>query len=248
MNVPTDIVLEIIKHLDLNQLRDLCKTNKMYKQICSENSRYISKMFLDKYKVDYNDRSNFVYLANGVSKRQYVADGIVNYQGILSLYYKFYKYTSMRVSRNMLKCSVDDGLTDTFYLRKQISSFPIYPNLTRLFIANNRLVSFPVQPKLMELHINHNSLMTFPVQPELVSLHIQSNNLTSFPTQPKLRLLIANRNRLTTLLTQPELIDLDISYNPLTQFSNQPKLEYVEISNDQRDLQINNTSLIKIVN
>jgi hypothetical protein len=248
MNVPTEILFEIIKHLDLDEFWKLCKTNKSYKQICDYNSQFIFKMFLDKYKVDYNDRYNFVYLANGVSKRQYIIDGIIDYQGVLSLYYKFYKYTNIRVSRNMLKCSVDDGSTDTFYLRKPISSFPIYPNLTQLFITNNRLTTFPVQPKLKELHINHNSLVTFPVQPELVSLHIQSNNLTSFPTQPKLRLLIANRNRLTSLPTQPELVDLDISYNPLTHFSSQPKLEYVEISNDQRNLQIDDTSLVKIVN
>jgi hypothetical protein len=248
MNVPTEILFEIIKHLDLDEFWKLCKTEKYYKQICDENRRFFAKMFLDKYEVDYNDRYNFVYLANGVSKRQYIVNDVIDYRGILNLYYKFYKYTHIRVSRNMLKCSLDDGLIDTFYLRKPISSFPIYPNLKKLFIPNNRLTTFPVQPKLKELHINHNNLTAFPVQPELESLHIQNNNLTSFPTQPKLRLLIANRNRLINLSTQPELVDLDISYNPLTHFSNQPKLEYVEISDDQRDLQINDTSLIKIVN
>jgi hypothetical protein len=213
MKVPFDIFIEITQYLDLSDFFNLCESNENYKSYCNE----ISRIYLSKYKVDYKDPTNFIYVANKTSIKKYIDNDYINYTSILWLYYQYYDETNISLK----------------YLKKKITSFPIYPKLIKLNVSGHSLTSFPSQPNLEELYINHNRLTSFSVQPNLVKLHIQYNNLTFIPTLPKLSLLIANRNRLTSLSIQPELVDLDISYNPLILFIEQPKLEYVEISDNQ---------------
>lgn len=241
-NIPFDIFYEIIKFLDLHQLDELCKVNKYYADFCFShwNKRNIAKFFLKKYKVDYNNPTNFIYLANKRKKGDFITKNEIDYIGLLELYKKFYMYEEIRWGSGKFLSLTSRGNTKIIPLKNghYVSSFPIYPNLVYLSLVACRLTgTFPRQPQLQTLHLEFNLLESIETQPNLINLHVQTNRLKNFPLQPKLTDLIISRNQLSSFdIEQPELVNLSISSNPLTSFHFQPKLESIEVSRDQYKL------------
>lgn len=56
-----DVLFRIIKDLQPTDLQNYCVLNKGVYEMCKEYSESISKMFLDKYSVNYKDPTNFIY-------------------------------------------------------------------------------------------------------------------------------------------------------------------------------------------
>lgn len=162
-----DIKFEIIKKLLPHELKNL-SINKDWYRFLLENSEYISKLMLTRCNVDYKDSGNFIYKMNNVDINDYKKDDTWKYKSLLKLYMKFY-------DMEIIDC-VD----------KEITSFPIYPNMVEFYGSDNQLTSFPVQPKMKEFYGNNNQLTSFPVQPEMKIFKGRNNQLTSFPKQPKM--------------------------------------------------------------
>ena len=81
------------------------------------------KEYLNKYQVDYTDPTNFIYVSLKVKMNEFKDINWDN-QRILQLYMKHYDE----------HCIMCDGLN--------ITSFPIYPNMTEFYGDNNQLTSF----------------------------------------------------------------------------------------------------------
>ena len=56
MNLNQDILFEIIKNTSPDNLQNICSTNKQFYELCKNNKKGLSKVFLDKYQVDYKDQ------------------------------------------------------------------------------------------------------------------------------------------------------------------------------------------------
>ena len=88
------------------------------------------KAILELYKVDYTDPTNFIYVINNKKIDDYkIVNGNWNYNGLLKLYMKFF-------NKKNIECEED------------ITSFPIYPNMTHFDVRDNQLTSFPIQPNI----------------------------------------------------------------------------------------------------
>lgn len=53
MSLPEELILKIIIESDVGDLKNLCKTNTQFHDICKNNRQYIIKHLLEKYQVDY---------------------------------------------------------------------------------------------------------------------------------------------------------------------------------------------------
>ena len=166
-------------------------------RLCKENTNTIAKHFLNLYKVDYKDPTNFIYVMDRKDINDYKNGERYKYGSILKLYMKHYY-------KHKIRCN-----------NKNITSFPIYPNMETCEINNNQLRTFPIQPVMIYCYINNNNLTTFPIQPIMKACKIDHNNLTTFPIQPR-------------------MIDCEISNNQLISFSSQPIMTTCYINNNNK--------------
>jgi len=191
----------------IETLQNYCKTSPQISQMCLENKSVISKHLLSIYQVNYKDPSNFIYIYNKVSIQDYKdQDNKWNYPSLLKLYLKNYNI-------DKINCE-----------QKNITSFPIYPNMTTFYGNNNKLTSFPIQPKMTHFYGYSNKLTTFPIQPEMKTFYGNDNQLTSFPIQPEMMYFIGYNNVLTSFPIQPKMIDFHGNNNHLTSFPIQPEM------------------------
>ena len=182
-----DIFIQVALRTDPDTLKKMCVVNKFYHCVYSDNKEYIFKKFLEKYQVEYSDPTNFIYVYNKVSIENYVVEEKFKYQGILDLYMKnFY-------------------LKDILYSGTNMTTFPIYPNMTHFFGERNKLTSFPVQPNMLYFNGDFNQLTSFPVQPNMTHFNGRDNKLTFFNIQPNMTHFTLGCNQLTSFPAQPKM-------------------------------------------
>ena len=79
-----DTFLEIIKHSTPDNLHNLCTSNKYFYNVCNNNKEWIAKFFLDKYQVEYNDPTNFIYVDNRKNIKNYRKNGKWNFSRLFN--------------------------------------------------------------------------------------------------------------------------------------------------------------------
>ena len=136
MNDIHHYLLNYINNVD--DLNKYCSQNKYFLNLCKENTHKIAKHFLDLYKVDYKDPTNFIYVYNDKDINDYKINDNYKLGSIFKLYMKNYY-------DKKIKCEYLD-----------ITSFPIYPNMEVFKGIKNKLTTFPIQPK-MEYFYGHNN-------------------------------------------------------------------------------------------
>lgn len=200
INLNYDIYTLLVKQIDcLETLQKFSCQNKYFLNFCKENTCSIAKHFLNKYKIDYADPTNFIYLYNKVNINNYKKiDGSWKLGSIFRLYLQTYN----------LETIICDNLG--------ITSFPIYPNLSKFRGINNGLTSFPIQPNMLCFWGDNNGLTSFPTQPKMICFWGDDNNLTSFSIQPKMIEFYGENNKLTSFPIQPNMIEFSGDGNPLS--------------------------------
>lgn len=174
-NIPNELLREIVDRLDPISFNELLLANKVcYDKLVSIRNN-VYRFYLKKYKVDYEDRGNFIYIKNNVKKEGYNRNGVWNWRGLMVLYMKHFR-------KKKIECP-----------NMNIKSFPIYPNMTEFVGYGNRLSDFPVQPKMISFRGKRNLLTNFPVQPKMITFSGEINRLTSFPTQPQMTDFIGDK-------------------------------------------------------
>lgn len=107
----------VSNNINFSDFKLLYKTNKKWRQFCKNNSNLIRKYFITKYKIDYEDPTNFIYVTNNTTKES--VDG--DLKKILELYMKFYNNTKNSMSGGTLQRrysqiqTTSDGSTTPHY-------------------------------------------------------------------------------------------------------------------------------------
>ena len=214
---------------------------------------------LDKFKIDYKDPGNFIYIfnnhcctrfpscntdqftgltgrcpANSVINEYINTDNTYKYKEILELYLKYYyikiiswenrNVTSFPIYPNMEECSLSYS---------QLTTFPIQPNMEKCHIGNNQLITFSIQPNMKECYLSNNKFTEFSIQPKMEDCYLDDNQLTIFPIQPNMRKCHLSNNQLTTFPIQPNMEDCYFKNNRLTTFPIQPNMRKCHLSNNQ---------------
>ena len=166
---PLEVFVEFLHNIeDLNTLKNVCKTSSATWQLCRKYRVALCKHFLDRFSVDYNDPTNFIYLANGVRKENYLNEsGEPDYCKLFQLYSKFYD-----------KKKIDCGKY------KNMTSFPLYPNMEELHLAHNgEMKSLPDgMKKLKNLYCTNNKLESLPKGMIMLQyLDCSNNKLKTLP-------------------------------------------------------------------
>src|SRR2546422_776480 len=164
--LPIEIILEILFLLkDIDSYFNLFLVNKRINNICKQCSSQISKYFLNKYQVDYNDPTNFIYVYKKLNINDYSND----YLKILQLYFS---YTGMK----KIEC-----------YNKKITSIPAFPNLQELHCILNQITTLPKYPNLKKLNCKYNQITTLPKYPKLRVLNCNENKITTLQEYPELQ-------------------------------------------------------------
>ena len=75
-----DIIFTIIDNIDnIEDLKNICSTNKQNYQFCKRNLKRISKQLLTNYQVDYTDPTNFIYIYNNKDINDYKSNDQYDY-------------------------------------------------------------------------------------------------------------------------------------------------------------------------
>lgn len=64
----------VSNNINFSDFKLLYKTNKKWRQFCKNNSNLIRKYFITKYKIDYEDPTNFIYVTNNTTKESVDGD------------------------------------------------------------------------------------------------------------------------------------------------------------------------------
>jgi len=73
----------LLKFIDTpNDLSSYCRQNKYFYNLCKENKNIISKHFLDKYQVNYQNPDDFIYIFNKVNQKDYKINNEWNYTSL----------------------------------------------------------------------------------------------------------------------------------------------------------------------
>ncbi len=163
--LPTEIILNILDFIYDSSFNNLLNTNRLLK---SFESYFFEKSKLIKYKVNYTDPTNFIYVANKQKLENFYKNSSWKYNEIQDLYMKYFEEKEI------------------IFINCSITSFPIYPNMTYCNLQNNKLTTFPIQPKMTGCNLQNNKITTFPTHPEMTGCNLQNNKLTTFPVQPKM--------------------------------------------------------------
>jgi hypothetical protein len=187
-NSITDINFQIFKHVqNIKDLQKICKLNKSYYNFCQDNKELICKYLLNKFQVKYTDPKNFIYIINRKNLKDYKINDQFKYASLFKLYMKYYY-------ENQIDCE-----------NLNITSFPIYPNMTNFNGYDNALTSFPIQPNMTNFNGYDNALTSFPIQPNMTNFNGYDNALTSFPIQPNMTDFNGDDNALTSFSIQPKM-------------------------------------------
>ncbi len=68
----------------------------------------------------------------------------------------------------------------------QLTSLPLWPNLTHIKCNHNNLTTLPLWPKVKEVYCSHNNLISLPLWPKVSVVFCNDNQLTSIPFWKKL--------------------------------------------------------------
>lgn len=188
--LPIELFLKIILYIDPDVFintyivsREIKHDNCLFDRL-EANKNFICKRYLYKYKVNFWDPTNFIYLSDTVNLNRSLNLSLFD---VLKLYCVHFNDT-------VINCN-DMGIT----------SFPVYPKMS-LFIGNNnnikvfpqqpgmilfigehnKLEHFEVQPVMLRFVGNDNCLKYFPVQPNMTHFYGVNNNIVNFPKQPKM--------------------------------------------------------------
>lgn len=71
MQLPKEIVYEIMEYMEPDVLLIFIRTNKSYYEYYKTNKSRIIIRYLEQYKVDYKDPTNFIYIKNNVRQNWY---------------------------------------------------------------------------------------------------------------------------------------------------------------------------------
>ena len=214
--LPNEIWIQIIMKNTPYELKSFCSQNRSFYNMCKANSSYIYKSYLEKYKVEYQDPGNFIYVINNTTPEQYKINNRWDYKGLYKLYMKYFNNETIDYSTplDISDLSVSGNMT----------SFPIYPNMKNFIGRNNKLTKFPVQPRMEVFSGDYNKLKSFPIQPEMKEFYGNANLLETFPIQPKMIKFYGSANKLKKFPVQP-LMEIFIGdYNQLQCFPVQPKM------------------------
>ena len=162
MNLNQDVFFEIIKNASPDDLQSICSSNKQFYELCKNNKKGLSKIFLDKYQVDYKDPSNFIFRFNKVNQNDYKNENGWKFESLFKLYMKTFKIISIQCEE------------------MEITSCPILPNMVEFLGHNNLLTSFPIQPKMTHFRGNNNQLTSFLIQPEMTYFNGNNSQIRSF--------------------------------------------------------------------
>ena len=161
-----------------SDLSNFCFINRDFYYMCQYNKNLIAKHFLKLYKVNYQNKNDFIYYGYGVNQKNYIdSDGKWKYPSIFKLYMKHFYKKEIKINEY------------------DITSIPFYPKLEVLYCMNTQLTSLPEYPNLIKLECNYNQLTSLPEYPNLKELDCRNNQLTSLPKYPKLYMCKAD-NRL----------------------------------------------------
>ena len=117
-----EIIFNENVNLSFEDTITICKTNKELYGICKNYSNQLSEKLLKYYKVNYNDPTNFIYIADDIDFNDIKNDKDFKKKAF-KLYLKFYY-------KKKIIC-----------ISKKITSFPIYPRMKRVILKNNNLTS-----------------------------------------------------------------------------------------------------------
>jgi hypothetical protein len=229
-----DLYFEILKNIDIGDLKNYCNQSKMFKQMCQDNQKAISKHFLKKYQVEYTDPNNFIYKYNDKSIDNYRTNDKWDYKKLLKLYMLNYDVKIIRCeSKEITSFPIQPNMTWFIGRNNQLTSFPIQPNMTSFDGRRNQLTNFPIQPKMVDFYGHNNKLTNFPIQPEMTEFMGEKNQLTSFPIQPKMTFFDGDNNKLTSFPIQPNMEIFVGRNNQITSFPIQPKMRQFEGTGNQ---------------
>ena len=165
-NILKEIIFNKNVGLSLEDILSICKTNKEFYDICKKYKCTLSEKLLNFYKVNYNDPNNFIYIANKTDINK-IKDNVDFTFKAFKLYLKFYY------------------LKDIKFEDKEITSFPIYPNMVECNFTGNKLKTFEIQPNMLICYIEKNQLTSFPIQPKMTNFYVSNNQLKSFSIKKK---------------------------------------------------------------
>jgi len=205
--LPVEMFLEIIKNSDIENIKSLCETNKLFNTYCKENDKYIIKFFLKKYKVDYEDPNNLIYEKLSLKKAKTIIKES-NLKEIFKLYLKYY-------NKNRIICKT----------KRSITSVPILPNVEIFECNNNNLEKLNEMDKLEYLECNNNKLKELPYLPNVSKIICKENKLNEIPSLPNLDFLECSSNNIKKLNDFPKLDYLKCSDNKISEIPNYPKLK-----------------------
>lgn len=247
-DLPAEQVLDFLKTLEIKELVRLCSVNKKYSKICKRYSKEIFKNTLDKFKVNYMDKSNFIYISNDADIDDYITEEYIDYYGIFKLYGNFYydksitfikRYdkkdiTSFPVFPHMEKCTIhftsivdfptQPRMTYCNLIFNKIENFNVQPKMTHCIVSNNRLINFVSQPSLETLKARFNSIERFDIQPKMIECIIENNQIKDLQIQPRMKILLASNNLIQNLQTQPEMFGCDLQSCNLQTVEPQPRM------------------------
>ena len=148
-----------------DSIENFRKNQNEYNLLDQTKKENIVKSLLEKYKVEYDDPTNFIYVANNTTFEK------VDLFSALQLYMNFY----------------DEEIIT--YPNQNITSFPVYPKMKSCDLNSNKITKFYIQPEMDYCSIYNNKLTEFPVQPEMIFCNLYNNHINHFPEQPKLKIL-----------------------------------------------------------
>ena len=98
MSLPAEILILILESSQPNMILPFSLLNKTWNQYINTHLQMISKLYLDKYKVDYKDPTNFIYIKNNVRENWFKIHNHYDYFKLLKLYYKFFNSSVLNCS------------------------------------------------------------------------------------------------------------------------------------------------------
>ena len=127
--LPNEILFSIINMSDISEIISFSKMNKVINSFIKKDKELQARITLERYQVDYEDPTNFIYLYNKVN--------ISDYKNITWKYSKIVELYFLCFNEEKINCR-----------NLGITSFPIYPNMTHFYGEYNNLELFPVQSKM----------------------------------------------------------------------------------------------------
>ncbi|NBP02713.1 MAG: hypothetical protein EBU90_21855 [Proteobacteria bacterium] len=196
---------------------------------------------IEKYKIEYTDPTNFIYVMNNVT-----IDSVKNPDGSFKLAEVYRLYTAF-YDKLVINCAdlgigsipIYPNVVELICAMNNIKELHSYPNLKHLIAYENHITKIGDCPKLEDLNVTDNwfvtlngpfpnlqtlecgmnEISTLPSFNSLKKLDCRENNLTSIPQLPLLMALNCSNNFITNLPYLPQLISCNCDNNVITELT-----------------------------